>query len=162
MDLAPKRNTTPYRKESYALDPERRTLIRSTPHKIHIPTRCPRRTEEQEQTCMQRGGQCSPGLDEKEDEETVGGCSLEGNQWRAAAGALASRHDLTLAWPAWSHLVCVEGRAGAGAGEWSVATECLTSHCWVGNVRFSGPLVLKTGRKIGIKWEIANLKQDPR
>jgi hypothetical protein len=50
---------------------------------------------------MQRGGQCSPGLDE-EDEGTAA--------WRAGAGALASRHDLTLARPsAPSCLVCVEG-----------------------------------------------------
>jgi hypothetical protein len=94
---------------------------------------------------MQRGGQCSPGLDE-EDEGTAGGCSLEGNRWRAGAGAPTSRHDLTWCWcsSVW--------RAGAGAGEWSVATECLMGHCWAGNLRFSGPhvhLVTKlTGPKI--------------
>jgi hypothetical protein len=47
-----------------------------------------------------------------EDARTAGGCRLEGNRWRAGAGAPVSCHDPTLAQPGAPRrhgLVCVEG-----------------------------------------------------
>jgi hypothetical protein len=106
---------------------------------------------------MQRGGQCSPGLDEKEDEWRLqpGRKTVEG--WCSRLPPRLDPGSARRSAAAWSRLVCVEG--------WSwiveLAAKCLMGHCWAGNVRFSGRS-LKNGKKNGNKKEDYRLKTGKR